>query len=188
MKGKAVALFAAVALIAAGCGGASPETAGPSEGIQVHGDWTIDVYDEDGMLDQHVEFSNALLTSGGQWLASVVTGGLTAGTWGIIARDQNNDPGAPCGDGASVCQNSNVDVSVAGGAFTLSAAFDATRAGVVEVVETQTWSCPSDSAPAACDENAAIANLFTGTTLPETIAIEAGQTFDVQVEISFTTG
>ena len=47
MRLKLVGLLAVLMMIVASCGGAVPEAAGPSEGIQVHGDWTIDIYNED---------------------------------------------------------------------------------------------------------------------------------------------
>lgn len=42
MRYRLVGLAAVVALILASCGGGAPEAAGPAEGIQVHGEWTID--------------------------------------------------------------------------------------------------------------------------------------------------
>ena len=52
---------------------ASEDAPGPSEGIKVHGSWTIDVLEPDGTLVSHVEFQNALLVEAADllvlWLA-----------------------------------------------------------------------------------------------------------------------
>ena len=84
MRVRAVGVVALMALVLASCGGATPEAAGPSEGIQVHGDWTIDIYNPDGTLDEHVEISNALGPNGdAQLINHLACGVTTGGLWEI---------------------------------------------------------------------------------------------------------
>lgn len=104
MKLRSLGLLAVVALIVASCGGGAPEAAAPSEGIQVHGDWTVDVYNPDGSLDQHREFSNALTEFGVEILLNNLTaqpaypitalgaGGTVAWVIFIGANDPSDPP------------------------------------------------------------------------------------------------
>src|SRR5688572_769639 len=45
-------------------GEAAPPAGGPREGIQVHGAWTIAIYNSDGSLASLTEFENALHEEG----------------------------------------------------------------------------------------------------------------------------
>ena len=64
---------------------------GTSEGIQVHGDWVIEVSDPDGNLVERREFRNALAVGpghGGALVANLLKGETTIvqNTWGIDLR------------------------------------------------------------------------------------------------------
>ena len=64
---------------------------GLSEGIQVHGDWVIEVSDPDGNLVERREFRNALAVGpghGGALVANLLKGETTIvqNTWGIDLR------------------------------------------------------------------------------------------------------
>jgi hypothetical protein len=90
---RSIGLFAVLVLVIASCGSGSPEAGDSSEGIQVHGDWTIDIYNKDGSLDQHVEFSNALKDQGAHDLISALAGLRTfSGDWQILLEGLVNDP------------------------------------------------------------------------------------------------
>lgn len=68
-------LLTAVILAVSACGGSPPvdeSAGGVGEAIAVHGNWTIDVSNADGSLDQHVEFQNAF--TGAQFVAEVLAG------------------------------------------------------------------------------------------------------------------
>jgi hypothetical protein len=80
----------------------------PSEGVKVHGYWTIDVRHPDGKLASHIEFENSLCTaasgsSGGGLLANLLMGGVFIGGWEIelgnppIPTTPPNPPPPPCG-------------------------------------------------------------------------------------------
>src|SRR5574341_1058320 len=48
------------------------ETDGVGEGIQVHGDWVIEVRNADGSMAERREFENALTSAGSQYLDLVL--------------------------------------------------------------------------------------------------------------------
>jgi hypothetical protein len=57
---------------------------GTGEGIQIHGQWTIEVHNRDGSVAKHVEFENALDANSGVFLlAGLLSGNLTPGPWQI---------------------------------------------------------------------------------------------------------
>ena len=100
-------LFALIALgiVIAACGdsGAGAETAagGPSEAIQVHGHWTIDILNPDGTLDQRVEFENDLSATGSDFLVQSLAGAVPPGDWVVFLGALDNPIGpvpgiAPC--------------------------------------------------------------------------------------------
>jgi hypothetical protein len=62
---------------------ASESQGGPQEGIKVHGEWTIEVFDPDGKLAAHREFKNALLTSGADHLVKVLGRQNAIGAWRV---------------------------------------------------------------------------------------------------------
>jgi hypothetical protein len=72
--------FPALAQEAAAPGGPKPPG---SEGIKVHGHWTIEVREPDGRLVSHREFENALYR-GGRALASMMGRGVTALAWAVF--------------------------------------------------------------------------------------------------------
>ena len=51
-----------------GGGGDTQASAVPHEGIDVHGDWKVAIYNEDGSLDREYAFSNALRPGAGSLL------------------------------------------------------------------------------------------------------------------------
>ncbi len=53
------------------------------DGIGVHGAWTLDVLEPNGTLAKHVEFQNELSFPGADWLASLLAGDDTVGTWNV---------------------------------------------------------------------------------------------------------
>jgi hypothetical protein len=73
--GLALALLLALVAAWSPMVGATQSSAeGPSEGITVHGDWTIDVLAADGEHLETHEFSNALVNDGKDALAALVLG------------------------------------------------------------------------------------------------------------------
>lgn len=191
MRVRAVGVLALMALVLASCGGATPEAAGPTEGIQVHGDWTIDVYNPDGSLDEHHEFSNALGLRGGAQLINLLAGGLTTGgLWEIELS-----PGCPSSTGGTCSMPGIVAIGVdedANGVFDLLRLVGETTVeadAAIDRVVTNIGFCSSSVSPDACT-NGENNNPFTARDFAaaDTVPVSAGQTVQVQVDISFTTG
>ena len=67
------------ATVAAQQSGALP--GGPHAGIQIHGHWTIEVREPDGTLVTHREFDNALVATGPETLASILSRQRSPGLW-----------------------------------------------------------------------------------------------------------
>ncbi len=103
-----------VAVLAGGSNGATPAPApaqvggevqtaalaspagGPTEGIKVHGSWTLEVRNPDGTLVSRQEFENALSTGaegGTAALQKFLARTNTVGSWII---ELNNSGGGPC--------------------------------------------------------------------------------------------
>lgn len=61
-----------------------------SEGIQVHGHWTIEVRDPDGSVDERIEFDNALEADGARVLAELLGGERTV--WNENYFGDDNTP------------------------------------------------------------------------------------------------
>jgi len=101
VRSRTVGLLAVVALLIASCGGGSVEGSGVSDGIGVHGGWTIDVINPDGSLDQHVEFENAITEDGRNVLALILldTPGINPAISDVLLMGANDSifrGGTPC--------------------------------------------------------------------------------------------
>jgi hypothetical protein len=112
MQTRVFALLSALALVAVGVWvGSSGQPA--TEGIEVHGNWTIDIHDPDGTLAASHEFANALTDTGDEllpWLFfdEPVVGdaspeeisGMAPPVWYVFAGDRGDatdpSPGSPC--------------------------------------------------------------------------------------------
>ena len=71
---------------------AKPPAKGESEGIKVHGHWTIEIKNPDGKLVTHREFENSLVNSpiwgnGAGLLAGILDRSATIGPWQITLAD-----------------------------------------------------------------------------------------------------
>jgi hypothetical protein len=86
-----VAMLAVLISVPALVEAQSQGAGGPSEGIKVHGHWTIDVRNPDGTLSSHTEFDNALIPgTGGDLLANLLNRQRTAGSWIVFLTDQHD--------------------------------------------------------------------------------------------------
>src|SRR5579863_9178362 len=74
---------------APGLAGEGSARKGGHEGIQVHGHWTIEVKNPDGIVASHTEFENSLVPagsgqiSGASTLGTLLSGQVTVAAWGI---------------------------------------------------------------------------------------------------------
>jgi hypothetical protein len=196
----ALALAAGVGYAAWGGGGDGGERVSgvPSESIDVHGDWRIAIYNEDGSLDDEYAFSNDLLQTGESLLPQFLARVVSIGTWEIIL---SNPPGfGPCGTECNVGEllgpgTESDDLVVefvdqAGNGpnlLRLSGSLVAPQDGDITRVETSLFICTTPLAPGECGSLSSPRRL-TGTDLAETVSVTEGQSIQVQVDISFGSG
>jgi hypothetical protein len=74
MKYLLAAIFTSLLVLATACSQAPPPTESASNGIQVHGHWTVTVTNPNGTLDAVHEFDNALTDSGHNLLRAIIAG------------------------------------------------------------------------------------------------------------------
>ena len=69
---------------------------GTGEGIQIHGQWTIEIRNRDGSVARHVEFENALVDDGPALLTAAARPALP---WRARGRWPSAATQGPCGSG-----------------------------------------------------------------------------------------
>lgn len=166
---------------------------GPKEGIQVHGKWTIDVRNSNGSLLVHREFENGLV--GAFDLAQIMTRQKALGLWMITLGGSPN----PCGGSGCIigepalgpstsATSRNLVVGMVGAGVELKGSFTAVAAGSIVDVGTMFSVCPADTAPQTCAGSGVMNDtvIFTGKTLAAPIPVEAEQSVQVKVVISFS--
>ena len=184
---------------------ASPSSGSSSEGIKVHGHWTIEIRDPDGTLVNRREFQNALGASGPLILNSLVSGTKVPGEWRILL----SGTGGPClvtsggaatcgilestdsqaGTGTNFFDDLTVDVPITGanaGKFVLSGSATAAVNGDIGLVSTLLKRCVAAVAPSACIGASGSASLFTTSGVSPAEPVQAGQQIQVTVVISFS--
>jgi hypothetical protein len=167
---------------------------GPQEGIKIHGHWTIVIRSEDGSVASRYEFENALInpvqllrllareTSMGRWEVEVggtpQPCGLT--TAGACSLDETT--GTPT---FGTLQVSRPTSGPDAGALVLTGSTQARRASQIQQVRTRLIVCIAPGPPSlSCSFN----NIDVLTEKDVTalnIAVQANQTIDVTVTISF---
>jgi hypothetical protein len=75
---------------------------GPSEGIKVHGHWTIEIRRPDGSLVSHSEFENSLTTEGMIALSKLMWGDSVT-TWQILLDDGTQSGPCESASGPTYC-------------------------------------------------------------------------------------
>jgi len=192
MRNRLGGLLAVLTLVLAACGSGSPQAADPGEGIQVHGHWTIDVYNPDGSLDDHHEFDNALSEPGVDSLVRLLTGvgPSDAQSWFITLTNA-------CPTGCAITDVTAEALNTTGSSnlldvISLSGQVVAVSDATIDEVQTAFGICTEDVPQSTCE-----GSLNPGDTRPFTakqldpvdqVEVSAGQTIQVQVEISFTSG
>lgn len=204
MKTRLTGLLTLVLIAALGAPPPAGAQNGPSEGIKVHGHWTIDVRNPDGTLVSHHEFENAIVPSGLTTLARILGGREAPGPWTITVTGQ----GGPCvhpqngspqactlfesgafGTPDSMSFNTLAVTSSSG--IELSGSLTATASGSMDIstVETRLDRCGGTMTPSDCFAIAFFASSprqFTSHTLATPIAVSSGQIVQVTVVISFS--
>lgn len=169
---------------------------GPSDGIKVHGHWTIDIKNADGTQASHHEFENALGPDGAAGLSSLLGhGGETLIGWGMAILGSSQET-SPCIGACVVVEPVvsayngqsailNVTAPTSGpnaGKIVLSASVTALTHGDVGIVFTDLFSNPPGCAPGTCFTDRA----FSQRLLSIPIGISAGQIMQVTVVLSFS--
>jgi hypothetical protein len=175
----------------------------PSEGITVHGHWTVDVLNPDGSLAEHREFENALAVDGRYLLSTILAGKLTPGPW-LIMIDGTNSPckyqntNSSCmicepGDNDATKSNffSNLTVNFASTSTTTTLLFNGsitvTNTSNIDKVYTYLRHCGPNISHEDCNGSNIVSGFynFTNAVLSPTIAVQAGQIIQVSIVISF---
>ena len=97
---KKILLTSLITLLAFGtaCGQAPEPEPEPmaSDGIQVHGDWTVTVTNPDGTVDAVHEFENAVTGYGKEALTSILMGEIDVNKWWIVVKGRLSDDSLNC--------------------------------------------------------------------------------------------
>jgi hypothetical protein len=183
---------------------------GPAEGIKIHGHWSIVIRNLDGSVASRNEFENALTTgngSGNAALSQFLARQYAVGTWQISFGSAGNSsqdvcrtgPGAPVicflveptssSSGPYIFPDLTVQVANSGtSAFsiTLSGTAKAAAAGAISNVATNLGACAKSVGPGACAGQAESTTFtFTSHALTTPISVQAGQSIDVTVVLTF---
>lgn len=159
---------------------------GPSEGIKVHGHWTIEVRNPDGSLASRHEFKNALVPGEGDaalarmfhrnqlsWKWVVEVGEVTGDGMGGPCLPPVTPPnGMPC-----TVRQPDVTVTIAGETVRLSGAVTADKA----TPQLSRFATLLDAV-----HNGGTITRFTEKRLPAPISVAAGQVIQVTVVFSFS--
>jgi hypothetical protein len=160
---------------------------GPSEGIKVHGHWTIDVRNPDGTLASHNDFENSLLPTGGAALSSSLARTGVIGSWKVTLLTTS---AGVLGALSETSSNLTVGAPTSGpnsGNLVLNGSFTDVQGGIVAMVSSLFDSCSPGVLPASCiDANAVTETVFTSKTLSTPVTIVTGQLVQVTVVISFS--
>jgi len=181
------------------------ETSNPSQDIDVHGHWIIQVFDPDGELVSRNEFDNFLASR--ITLAMILSREKTVGNWSVLVSGPHGDSFSrdmrPC----VICEPSDPQTDPYHYFPNLTVTREATTTGrdklvlsgrmTVEIdgsvgeVFTRLSTCDPTVSPADCPGSASVSRGgdFTGTYLPmgSRIPVTAGQEILVIVEITFGT-
>ena len=195
-------LFAALAALALPASAQESVPDAPDrDGIHVVGEWTLTVLEPDGSVVERREFHNDLVSSGASVIAGLLTGLLSHGRWYVLLQ------GSPSPCGSAGCRidevpapnaephwfgtlSANRRASASGGGLdtiTLTGSFEAIQDGEIRSVATAEVNCPGgtvtpeDCAPGQAERTFTSRVFDAGSEL----AVAAGQTVNVQVDITF---
>lgn len=169
------------------------------EGIQVHGQWRIEVFDPDGTRVSVTEFENALLNPDA--IAQLMAGQTSYGGWYVTLEGA----APPCLDSQQNAVNCNIGMegvnyfaiqmhstnltvqSAPGGHILLQGSVTAAATGSVGAVSSRFGYCSgSDVSPALCvTQGRTMSNALTGTMVDPAPSVVPGQLIQVTVDISF---
>ena len=197
-----VALSVAIAALPAQSQSKSAEA--QQDTIKVHGHWTIEIRNLDGSVASHHEFENSLFKGDGDiFLASILSRTMSNGTWSIGLESSSNSTN-PCksSSGPTQCDilepngnvlsgeegfpNLTVQLANSKNQVLLSGSATSTNGGQISSVSTYVSACPSSMAPTSCGQSASGIHRLTIHSLTTPITVQAGQSINVTVTISFS--
>ena len=190
---------------------AHEQPSGSNEGIKVHGHWTIVVRNADGSVASRNEFENSLVTCtgcGNTILSNILGRQASVGTWQVDLDNYANPNQAVCasspvGGGCAITEPSvthllngqvpfpNLTVQVptwgiyANAGLVLAGTAKAVKTGTIVTVDTILSTCAGSVSPATCTTPNAQGQV-TQHGLSPAISVQAGQSIDVTVVISFS--
>lgn len=188
-----------------------PSQGGPQEAIKVHGHWTIVIKNPDGSEASRHQFENALAgTSGNLLLLSLLNRSSSAGPWlvgidGNLCLNGNGDPDScfiietalPSRSGPNFFPNLKIAIQQPTGpaslyTLALSGTAKAVASGSIATVLTTMTTCSGNVTPTSCttiptiNAQFPLGFNFTTRTLGTPIPVQAGQSVDVTVALSFS--
>jgi len=177
----------------------------PSEGIAVHGHWTVNVLNADGTLAEHREFENTLAGEGKGLLTDLLARVITTGRWSIELFGTGSNPCKVSSGGADACHIcesaypdsktsifKNLTITRVGttdnAKIILSGTATIAIKTVISSVTTSLEYCDATFSASDCVRSLATIRQYqlTYTVLSPTIAVDIGQQVQVTVEISFS--
>ncbi len=106
MKHILVATFITLLALGTGCAWISPAAETASDGINVHGHWTVTVTNPDGSVDAVHEFENALNPAASEALTALIMGNASINYWLMFLFFEGQNPqNAKCLEGTSLGYN-----------------------------------------------------------------------------------
>ncbi len=156
----------------------------PTQGINVHGHWVIEVRDADGTLRVRREFENAF--QGQQALAQVLAGVTPMGLWIVFASSGSGGSNLCSGPTVGVCRIVEPGSGFAADSWTFKN-LTKTVSGAFELVLQGSFVVSnSGTVNSVATEIAPPGFIFTSTNLPSPIPVQATQTVSVTVTVSFS--
>jgi hypothetical protein len=168
---------------------------GRTEGIKVHGHWTIVIRNADGSVASHNEFENAFI-GGNAVIADLLSRKSTPGLWHVVISIQSStnspaetmilaEPTSTAATSTTTFKNLQVSSDPLGLHLTGSGR---TIDGAARIANVSTGVniCPNTTAPASPCPDVVSSASFTGTALSPAISVSANQSVDVSVTISFS--
>ena len=190
-------------LFQAGAGAVTGSEA--SEGIAVHGRWTIEVRDPDGGLVERREFDNALTIAGAGALAKTIGGLRVPSEWRVTLSRLSTSGNSACGGapveciavtgssitGPNIFETLSVSVPNSGpnaDKLVLSGSVTALVGGVIDTVGSNILFCEPDLPPGtACNPGDTLGfSTITQASVSPAVSVVSGQQVLVTVVITFS--
>lgn len=180
-----------------------PTDGGFTQGIKVHGHWTIEVREPDGRVASRTEFENALVTAGASTISTFLSREISSGLWAVSVGDGMTGANGPCETSTGTAidcfiaeagssktdpyYSKTLTLSTPGSGFELSGTATAQRNGTINLVRTRNSACASTNAPASpCSDSSGSGTIITEATLSSAVSVVDGQQILVTVTLSFS--